>query len=1684
METKRSNYDRMWAWFLTIAMIFSMVPASVFAIEPRTTDTDNPHGITISPSINTLSDGDTVATLNGNLDKSGVPSDVTEFVTEKWEWKEVDTSYVTFTNSDKETATATIPTVTENTTVKFSVSYEFTYLYENDLKIAEGTLTDTVSVTFEPKKEYVLTLAGSQANPGDYTAALQGKATYGGESHTSGVWLWSATDSSFDDRTSATPRATITNFSADKTVTFTAKYYVDDVMVATEEVNVTFVYKTFLQVEYDGKTYTENFTINAKVGDDAYTIVASSDTGSVTWADDRSPAISYPSGTGSNTLTFTPVAVGTATLTLTHPSESSLKYTITINVTQDAYITLPSSAENGYTFTGTAAATLKIDTNQKITVTSDTKEVVTVSEDSSLSTGSAAFIVLTPKANGTAKITIKTTGVARSTTETSFNVTVSTFATVEPEPEVEEEEEEDTTTPTVEKKYIPILTFSGDSSDIVLAARGNYADRKIIVTAQQTNADEAGSASSAELTAAADKFNNQLKWQMTTGTNLVEMGAVANGKRFTYAEPGYAECTYWVDLDNNGELDDNEKSYSGVVKITNTGIVVSNTDVKMATYENADTIYVYSYGDVGSIVAASQNTSLVTVEQTTNTGTVDAALALILSSTSEVGTTNVILTYTGGSETISVSVTDAVAGTIVISEDDGINANSPLYFKDIIDRINDEAQVVYAGESLVRVQSLFVEAEEGILYVGYQDPDHTGGAVGTSISYYIGGTPSFEDVVFVPYASYTGKFATITYTGYTSSGRSFYGEIVVYLTEINDVMVVTDAQTPVTLQSSEFNSIAQATMSQNLASLVFSLPDTNEAIFYYDYTSPTNYHHKIQPGEELTLAQLDNVTIVPSPGFGTPPQNGTYTDLHVAYTATGTNKMVKTAIFVLRVYPHDSGEAVVYNTRQGEYLTLVTADFHANSQANTGNYNAAGDFEGANMSYLTFTLPSTAEGVLYEDYRSEYDYRRTVVADTPYYASYREPQIAEVSFVPAEGFTGAVNIPFVGYDVNGSSYKGTLQINVTSHQEQDINYICTAGSYVSLYAEDFNQLSRNLVGNNLESITFTGAPAAYQGELRMGQGPDGTEGVAVFTGVSFFRSSSPYIDKLSFSSADGFSGTVEIPFDGKSTTGQVFSAVMSITVANQNVVTIPYSGTHYYPVTFIEDDFEKYSLLRTESELAYVRFEIPEASQGTLYYDYVSLDDYESLVSIDDNFFAEDSQYINKVTFVPHVDFVGTTYVNFTAWGTNGQSFKGNISINVAESGDPLQYTIHSGEYVYLNASAMNIFCRDQTGYNLDYISLSMPAETEGNLYHTHSPYTNESEWVSASSSTYYYRLEDRNINDLAFVSDNYFIGTVELPFVGVSEEGTTCSGTIKITVLPLEAQTTVEYYTSFSPVVFKSADIAAVWNDTLIDYIILHNLPTEAEGKLYYENNLSSFATLDAVYYGYDPSRGYSIDTLIYVPAASFSGAVTLGYTAYTVGGTEFLGEIIINVMNQQVSQNFVDMVSYDWAIASADYLYTTGVSIGIGGYRFGPELNITRGDYALMLQKAFRFLDQSATPFADVSDTSYYYGAITTMRALDIATGDDNNCYHPDSPISRQDAMIMLSRAMVAAGKSVPSTDISVLYRFRDVTDVYTYAAPELSRMVQAEIVAGDDNNCLNPKALMTRAEMAVILHKAMTY
>ena len=161
-------------------------------------------------------------------------------------------------------------------------------------------------------------------------------------------------------------------------------------------------------------------------------------------------------------------------------------------------------------------------------------------------------------------------------------------------------------------------------------------------------------------------------------------------------------------------------------------------------------------------------------------------------------------------------------------------------------------------------------------------------------------------------------------------------------------------------------------------------------------------------------------------------------------------------------------------------------------------------------------------------------------------------------------------------------------------------------------------------------------------------------------------------------------------------------------------------------------------------------------------------------------------------------------------------------------------------------------------------------------------------------------------------------------------------------------------------------------------------------------------------------------------------------------------------------------------WAEASIDRWSEYGIVEGNDG-RFEPDASITRGQMATILSNALGLSKTDKNPFTDVDNDAWYAPYVLRCYAAGIMQGDNGKA-NPDATITRQEAIVMLVRALGI--EPIENPDLSA---YSDMADIGDWAAPYVAAMISKGIVNGVSDTQLAPISSMTRASVMTVLDRA---
>lgn len=169
-----------------------------------------------------------------------------------------------------------------------------------------------------------------------------------------------------------------------------------------------------------------------------------------------------------------------------------------------------------------------------------------------------------------------------------------------------------------------------------------------------------------------------------------------------------------------------------------------------------------------------------------------------------------------------------------------------------------------------------------------------------------------------------------------------------------------------------------------------------------------------------------------------------------------------------------------------------------------------------------------------------------------------------------------------------------------------------------------------------------------------------------------------------------------------------------------------------------------------------------------------------------------------------------------------------------------------------------------------------------------------------------------------------------------------------------------------------------------------------------------------------------------------------------------------------------YLDTVNH-WCKEPIRFWTQRKVVMGCGNDLFRPNEPITRRMAAVIVCR-FLGLDMSQPeedPFPDVNARSDYAGAIAACKEAGIVQGNNFGKYAPDEGMTRNAAMLMLSRVY----RMEPREDLSALDVFEDPETAAVWSRGEIAALVEADIVHGWAGK-LRATDVCTRAEFVEML------
>jgi len=172
-----------------------------------------------------------------------------------------------------------------------------------------------------------------------------------------------------------------------------------------------------------------------------------------------------------------------------------------------------------------------------------------------------------------------------------------------------------------------------------------------------------------------------------------------------------------------------------------------------------------------------------------------------------------------------------------------------------------------------------------------------------------------------------------------------------------------------------------------------------------------------------------------------------------------------------------------------------------------------------------------------------------------------------------------------------------------------------------------------------------------------------------------------------------------------------------------------------------------------------------------------------------------------------------------------------------------------------------------------------------------------------------------------------------------------------------------------------------------------------------------------------------------------------------------------------------FSDIASH-WAKEDIIMVAGMGAITGYTDGSFKPDNKITRAEFVKILSGMLSLPDGSGEKFSDVPSDKWFFPYVYAASSYGIINGISEDRFGPDEMITREDASVIIYRALSKKGVS-----FSANLAFNDNKQISDYAKEAVANLSGGEIIKGS-GGLFRPKDTLSRAETVAMLRRISGY
>lgn len=177
-----------------------------------------------------------------------------------------------------------------------------------------------------------------------------------------------------------------------------------------------------------------------------------------------------------------------------------------------------------------------------------------------------------------------------------------------------------------------------------------------------------------------------------------------------------------------------------------------------------------------------------------------------------------------------------------------------------------------------------------------------------------------------------------------------------------------------------------------------------------------------------------------------------------------------------------------------------------------------------------------------------------------------------------------------------------------------------------------------------------------------------------------------------------------------------------------------------------------------------------------------------------------------------------------------------------------------------------------------------------------------------------------------------------------------------------------------------------------------------------------------------------------------------------------------------------FGDVKQGNWYYDAVQTVYNKGLMKGTSAGIFDPNGTTTRGAVVTILHRMAGNPNLGASSFPDVSPNTWYSRAVAWAASKGIVLGYSDGSFRPNEAVTREQMAAILLRYASYEGYS-EEVDLDLSY-YTDSSFISPSAQLAMAWAVQTGIITGLSGRQLSPTGKTTRAQLATILTRYLSY